>query len=200
MARQLCYKRMRKGKAQESRCCHWGWRKAFMELWGARNQQPYQPQLHCLPPFQSGLGNLRKTGTSSNLHQRSKSVRDAQLSIFLMLSGLKGQQRQDKVVLSTLLPYIRKEVGLKQKCDMHDSQLEWMWSTSSWRIWQRKMDLILLVKNFTNHSVWKTIVRKLKKTGASSREIMAITGQLKLLQFKHEKQRESLCVALITHH
>lgn len=31
-------------------------------------------------------------------------------------------------------------------------------------------------KNFTNHSVRKTTVKKLKKAGASSRDIMAITG------------------------
>ena len=43
-----------------------------MELWGARNQQPYQLQLHCFPPFHSALGNLRKTGASSNLHWRSE--------------------------------------------------------------------------------------------------------------------------------
>ena len=43
-----------------------------MELWGARNQQPYQPQLHCFPPFHSALGNPKKTG-ASNLHWRSKS-------------------------------------------------------------------------------------------------------------------------------
>ena len=34
----------------------------------ARNQQPYQPQLHCFPPFQSALGNPRKTGAPSNTH------------------------------------------------------------------------------------------------------------------------------------
>ena len=36
--------------------------------------------------------------------------------------------------------------------------------------------LDITAKNFTNHSVRKTAVRKLKKAGASSREIMAITG------------------------
>ena len=36
--------------------------------------------------------------------------------------------------------------------------------------------LDITAKNFTNHSVWKTIVRKLKKAEASSRDIIAITG------------------------
>ena len=49
-----------------------------------------------------------------------------------------------RAVLSTLLPYGRKEIGLKRKCGFHDSQLEWIRSISSWRIWQRKVDLISL--------------------------------------------------------
>ena len=40
----------------------------------------------------------------------------------------------------------------------------------------KEAGLDITAKNFTNHSVRKTTVRKLKKAGASSREIMAITG------------------------
>ena len=40
----------------------------------------------------------------------------------------------------------------------------------------KEAGLDITAKNFTNHSVRKSTVRKLKKAGASSREIMAITG------------------------
>jgi len=40
----------------------------------------------------------------------------------------------------------------------------------------RQGGLDVINKRFTNHSVRKTTVKKLKKAGVSSREIMAITG------------------------
>ena len=41
---------------------------------------------------------------------------------------------------------------------------------------QTAMVLIQQKKNFTNHSVRKTVVMKLKKAGVASRDITAITG------------------------
>ena len=72
MEKQLCYTWMGKGKGPGKQMLSLRMKKSIYGVVGARNQQPYQHQLHCFPPFHSALRNLRKTGASSNLHWRSE--------------------------------------------------------------------------------------------------------------------------------